>query len=399
MKDSALVTNVVQFARTLRAAGINVGTGDVLTALRGLQALGVQSRREWYFGLRAVLIKHRVHYQLFDQAFHVYFRNPRLLEQMMGLVMPQISVAEQPGPTALRRLSEALRKAQRAPDTERSNEPELDMTLLASDMEQLKQMDFEQMSLEELAQAAAMLRKLPELVDTVATRRPSIKAVDGRIDWRETMKAARRTAGEPIHLVRRRPGSRPATMVLLCDISGSMSRYSRVFLHFAHAMARSGTPVQAFVFATRLTNITRDLQGADVDDAVNQIAGRVQDWSGGTRLAEALHRFNMDWSRRVLAQGATVILLSDGLEREHHPGLASEAARLRRSCRRLIWLNPLLRFAGFQPRAFGVRSLLPHVTDFRPAHNVNSLMDLVEALGNSTSSPPSISHKSGSFAA
>lgn len=375
-----LVDNVVQFARTLRAAGVNVGTGDILLALQGLQQLGPGNRQAWYWGLRAMLIKQRAHYPLFDQAFHVYFRNPRLLERMLAISMPQLQSAEAKENTALRRLSEAMRPDRSGNPHEKQADPELDMTLLASDLEHLKAMDFEQMSLEELAQAKEVIRDLPRLLDQIVTRRPAVRSSWGKVDWRGTMRAASKTAGEPVHLIRRQPGHRPATMVLLCDISGSMSRYSRVFLHFAHALARSGSHFHAFVFATRLTNITRHLRFADVDEAVDRVSAEVADWSGGTRLSEALHRFNMDWSRRVLAQGATVILLSDGLEREHHEGLSHEAARLRRSCRHLIWLNPLLRYADFEPRAFGVRSLLPHVSQFRPAHNLNSLIDLINAL-------------------
>lgn len=375
-----LVDNVVQFARTLRAAGVNVGTGDVLLALQGLQHLGPYSRDAWYWGLRAILVKQQAHYPLFDQAFHVYFRNPRLLERMLGLTMPQLQSAADKDKTALRRLSEAMRPGRAEQDQQKQAEPELDLTLLASDVEHLKTMDFEQMSLEELAQAKRVIRDLPRLLDQIPTRRPAVRSSRGQVAWRDTMKAAGKTAGEPVQLIRRLPGQRPATLVLLCDISGSMSRYSRVFLHFAHALAKSGSHFHAFVFATRLTNITRQLRFADVDEAVDRVSSQVSDWSGGTRLAEALHRFNMDWSRRVLAQGATVILLSDGLEREHHEGLSHEAARLRRSCRNLIWLNPLLRYADFQPKAFGVRSLLPHVSQFRPAHNLNSLIDLVGAL-------------------
>lgn len=375
-----LVANVVQFARTLRAAGINVGTGDILLALQGLQHLGPASRSAWYWGLRATLVKHRAHYRLFDQAFHVYFRNPRLLERMMGISMPQLQSASANDKTAMRRLSEAMRSSQPKVNNTRAADPELDMQLLASNLEQLKAKDFEQMSLAELAQAKRIIKELPMLLDQISTRRPAVRSSWGKVAWRETFRAAGRTAGEPVRLIRRQPGRRPATTVLLCDISGSMSRYSRVFLHFAHALAKTGTHFHAFVFATRLTNITRHLSFSDVDEAVDHVSAEVADWSGGTRLAEALHRFNLDWSRRVLAQGASVILLSDGLERDHHAGLAAEAARLRRSCRSLIWLNPLLRYAEFQPRAFGVRSLLPHVTQFRPAHNLNSLIDLVNAL-------------------
>jgi uncharacterized protein with von Willebrand factor type A (vWA) domain len=169
---------------------------------------------------------------------------------------------------------------------------------------------------------------------------------------------------------------------MLCDISGSMSRYSRMFLHFMHAITNDRDRVSTFVFGTRLTNITRHLRQKDVDVALAKVADAVEDWSGGTRIGLSLADFNINWSRRVLGQGAVVILISDGLDRDAGEGLPKEIERLHKSCRRLIWLNPLLRYEGFEPKSRGVRAMLPHVDDFRTVHNLNSLEDLAAALGH-----------------
>jgi hypothetical protein len=168
--------------------------------------------------------------------------------------------------------------------------------------------------------------------------------------------------------------------VALADISGSMARYAAVLLAFLHAVANDRARVHVFLFGTRLTNVTRALRHRDAEVAFQMVANLVPDWSGGTRIGETLHRFNRDWSRRVLGQGATVLLITDGLDREGGAGLAEEAERLRKSCRRLVWLNPLLRWDGFEPKAAGIRAILPHVDDFRPVHNIDSLTALVHAL-------------------
>ena len=179
-------------------------------------------------------------------------------------------------------------------------------------------------------------------------------------------------------------------LVIVCDISGSMSRYTRMFLHFMHMLTNDRDRVHTFLFGTRLTNVTRHLRQRDIDIALTRVADSVEDWSGGTRIGESLKEFNRFWSRRVLGQGAVVLLISDGLDRDAGRGLHREIERLHKSCRRLIWLNPLLRFEGFEPRSQGIRSLLPFVDEFRPVHNLQSLEELIEALGR-----PSVRRREG----
>jgi uncharacterized protein with von Willebrand factor type A (vWA) domain len=244
----------------------------------------------------------------------------------------------------------------------------------------LQRKDFDEMSAEELAQAGLMLRHAVLPFAAVATRRYRRGSRGPRIDLRATMQEARKHGGEMISLVRERPRKRPPPLVLICDISGSMTRYSRMFVLFAHALTHARERVSSFVFGTRLTNVTPLLRHADADEALDRVSAGVRDWSGGTRIGECLRQFNYQWSRRVLAQGGGVVLLTDGLEREPTPVLDTEMARLRRSCRQIIWLNPLLRYEGFEPRAAGIVAMLPHVDAMRPAHAVSNLLDLAKAL-------------------
>ena len=378
-----LAANVMHFARTLRAAGLPVGSGAVLDALRAVEAVGLARRDDFYWTLHAVFVRRRDQRPLFDEAFHVFWRNPRLLERITSLLLPTVRTPPRGDAKPLsRRLSEAFfaggegRPRTREPE----EEVELEATLTWSDREVLRTRDFEQMSAAELAAAKAAIARLRLAVPLVPTRRYRPHPHGARIDPRATFRRSLRTGSGAVPLARRRRVRRPAPIVVLCDVSGSMSRYSRLLLHFAHALARGRARVHSFVFGTRLTNVTRQLRDRDVDAAVERASEAVADWSGGTRIGQCLARFNREWSRRVCGQGAVVLFISDGLDRDAGEGLEAQVERLRKSCRRLVWLNPLLRFEGFEPRATGIRALLPHVDEFRPVHNLESLDDLAAAL-------------------
>ena len=250
-----------------------------------------------------------------------------------------------------------------------------------SQQEVLQAKDFAQMSAAEIATARAQIAGLVLPDDRVRTRRfePAVHGL--QVDPRRTFRRSMRAGGAMIDLALRRTKEKSPPIVAICDISGSMSDYTRIFLHFLHALTEKRRRVHTFLFGTRLTNVSRALRQRDVDEALALCSAGVQDWSGGTRIATSLHRFNRDWSRRVLGQGAVVLLFTDGLERDGIEDLAREADRLHKSCRRLVWLNPLLRYDRFEAKAQGVRALLPHVDEFRPIHNLASMKDLVEALG------------------
>ena len=378
-----LGANLMYFARALRAAGLPIGSGAVLDALRAVEVVGVARRDDFYWTLHAVFVRRADQRPLFDEAFHVFWRNPRLLERVTSLLLPTVHVPSQGDARPLsRRLSEALFAGteREARDRGAENGIDFDATLTWSDREVLRARDFEQMSAAELAAAKAAIARLRLAIPPAPTRRYRPHPHGSLIDMRTTLRRSLRLGPDAVELVRRRRRRKPAPLVVLCDISGSMSRYSRVALHFAHALARDRTRVFSFVFGTRLTNITRQLRDRDVDAAIERAGAEVADWDGGTRMGRCLDVFNREWSRRVCGQGAVVLLISDGLDREVGEGLEAQAERLRKSCRRLIWLNPLLRYEGFEPKAAGMRALLPHVHELRPVHNLESLEDLCAAL-------------------
>lgn len=375
-----LAANVAHFTRLLRRAGLRVGPGDTLDAQRAVAAVDAVHRDQFYWALHAVLVRRQPDHALFDEAFRLFWRDPMGAHSALAMLLPQ---AKTPARTVSRRLSEAWRPPGVAPPAERPEQPpQIDTFLAYSADEILRSRDFDQMSAEELAEARRAVRHLELDVRPLVTRRTR-PAARGELDRARTIRAALRR-GELIDLAHRARIERPPAIVALCDISGSMGRYAEMLLRFLHALLIERQRGHVFLFATRLSNVTRTLRHRDVDAALARCGREVTDWSSGTRLGAALHEFNGTWSRRVLAQGAIVLLVTDGLDREDTTGLAAEVARLRRSCRRLIWLNPLLRYAGFEPRASGVRALLPNVDEHRPVHDLDSLAALGRALARPT---------------
>lgn len=382
--EGKLLANLMHFARALRAAGLPVGPGKVLDAARAVEAVGIVNRDDFYWTLHAVFVNRRDQRDVFDQTFHIFWKNPRFLERMMSLVLPEMRGEElmQPEDKLSRRVADAVAPGFDDTRTEdQETKIEIDASLTYSAQEVLQAKDFEDMSADEIAAAKKAIRDFRLPVRDVHIRRFRGDPAGARIAMRATLRAALRHGGHDLPLRRKSRRRRPPPIVLLCDISGSMARYSEMLLHFLHALTNDRDRVHAFLFGTRLSNVTRYLRQSDPDAALADVAEQVEDWAGGTRIGACLHEFNRDWSRRVLAQGAIVILISDGLDRDAGAGLENEIERLHKSCRRLIWLNPLLRYDEFQPRAAGIKALLPHVDDFRAAHNLQSLADLCDALG------------------
>ena len=390
-----LVENLTHFARALRKAGLPVGPGRVMVAIEAVRAAGFTARQDFYWTLHAVFVSRPEERQVFHQVFRLFWRDPRYMEHMMALMLPAIRGAqeEEAAAAAAKRAAEALldgadapQPPQEQPRDDGETQIEVDATQTASTDERLRSLDFEQMSAAETAAAKRMLARLSLPVKPLKTRRLSADPTGQRADWRRTLARAARSGGEIRSLARRRPGTRWPALVVLCDISGSMAAYSRMVLHFVHAVAnRQGqgwSRVEAFTFGTRLTNITRSLRTRDVDAALKAAGHEARDWQGGTRIGHCLHSFNRDWSRRVLGQGAVVLLITDGLDRDDPALLRHEMQRLHLSCKRLIWLNPLLRWDGFAPRAAGIKAMLPHVDTFRAAHSIASLESLAQALSD-----------------
>jgi uncharacterized protein with von Willebrand factor type A (vWA) domain len=380
MSNGRLAENIVYFARALRAAGIPVGPGAVLDALAAVETARVGTREDFYWTLHAVFVKRHEHSVLFQQAFALFFRKRDYLEKLLASLLPQAPGREKEAPRpGAQRVEEALFSGLRALERERED-TEIDARLTVSEHEVLQRKDFAQMTAAEIAAAKAAIARLVLSLDEVKTRRLAPDRHGRLIDMRRTVRSSFKAGGALIDLKFLGPRRKAPPLVALLDISGSMSQYTRLFLHFLHAVTDARKRVCTFLFGTRLTNVSRALRHKDPDEALAAVAGSVVDWSGGTRIATSLRAFNRLWARRVLTQGAIVLLITDGLERDGGDELAFEIDRLHRSCRRLIWLNPLLRFSGFEAKARGIRAMLPHVDELRPIHNLDAMADLVRAL-------------------
>jgi uncharacterized protein with von Willebrand factor type A (vWA) domain len=378
--EGRLAENIVNFARALRAAGIPVGPGAVLDALEALNVARVGARDDFYWTLHAVFVKRHEHTILFDQAFRIFFRKRGYIEKLIASMIPQTlePTVKSPVPGA-QRIQEALFSGLNEHARDQS-EIDVDARLTVSDREVLQKKDFAQMTAAEIAAAKDAIARLTLPLDEIRTRRLTQNRRGHLIDIRRTLRASMKAGGAVIDLKYLGPRVKEPPIVALLDISGSMSEYTRLFLHFLHAVTDARKRVTTFLFGTRLTNVTRAIRQRDPDEALAACSANVADWSGGTRIASSLHLFNKQWARRVLGQGAVVLLITDGLERDADDTLAFEIDRLHRSCRRLIWLNPLLRFHAFEPRAKGVQTMLPHVDELRSIHNLESMKELVRAL-------------------
>jgi uncharacterized protein with von Willebrand factor type A (vWA) domain len=377
--EGRLAENIVYFARALRAAGLPVGPGAVLDALEAVMAAGVGTREDFYWTLHAVFVKRHEQSELFDQAFRIFFRKRAYLERLIAMMMPQLPTPQTAARPAAQRVQQALFSGIKD-SPRKEKEIEVDARLTVSDREVLQKKDFAQMTVAEIAAAKQAIARLVLPLDEVRTRRLAPHRRGHIIDMRRTLRASMKAGGALIDLKFLGPRTKAPPIVALLDISGSMSQYTRLFLHFLHAVTDARKRVHSFLFGTRLTNVTRALKSRDPDDALAMCSASVVDWSGGTRIATSLHAFNKLWARRVLGQGAIVLLITDGLERDPDQTLALEIDRLHRSCRRLIWLNPLLRFDGFEAKAMGIRTILPHVDELRPVHNLDAMADLCRAL-------------------
>lgn len=385
-----LAANVVTFVRVLRAAGLPVGPAKALDALAALEAVGIERRDDFHAALSAVLVNRHEHQVVFDQAFELYWQNPRLAEKMMALLLPKIHgrTPEERRDEVSNRVAQALvTPPAQEPPSQQTQEPpevELDAALTFSAQEVLQKKDFETMTVAELAAVRAMMARLRLPLPEIASRRTIPVARGRRIHLRRTLQQTARRGGDSIVLAWRERRFRTPPLVVLCDISGSMDRYAKMLLYFLHAITNDRHRVHTLLFGTRLDNVTRHLRHRDVDVALDRVSAAVADWAGGTRIGSCLAEFNRKWGRRLLGQNAVVMVISDGLDSDIADGcreLDLQMDRLSRSCYRLIWLNPLLRYERFQAKPAGIRAMLPHVDAFLPVHNFESLNQLGDALG------------------
>jgi hypothetical protein len=376
-----IAENVLQFARLLRSAGLPVGPDRVVLATRALLAAGIESPSILYAALHAVFVSRPEQHEIFDQAFYLFWKDPGYLEQLLSLMLPSLRGA---GPSPHQELSRRLREpllpqGRNAPPAPAEG-LDLDMRGSWSSLEVSATKDFEQMTAAEQQAARNAIRRMHLVLAERPTRRFRPARDGARIDLRRLLKEAAHNGGDVMTLPRRARRWRTPPLVVLVDISGSMDHYARMLLHLLHAMVNARERMHCFLFGTRLTNVTRMLRGRDPDLAIAKVAAGVTDWSGGTRIGESLHQFNRLWARRVLGGTATVLLITDGLDREGGEQIDTAARRLRASCRRLVWLNPLLRYDGYAPLAAGARELAPHVSEQRACHNLASLAELSRAL-------------------
>ena len=377
-----LGANVMHFARLLRRAGLPVGPAEAIAAQEALTRVDLASKTQSRTALRTAMIHRHEHQDVFDQAFALFWRDPSAAEQAAAMALLEAQKPPKPerAPPASRRVAEAFAAKKDRPPPVPEESPVTDMTMTVSDQERLQRMDFEAMGAAEIAAAKREIRRLVLPLDLRRTRRLRPDQNGPVTDLRRTIRASLRQGGEILTIARNRKVTRPPPLVVLCDISGSMARYAQILLHFLHAVTNDRDRVHVFLFGTRLSNVTRQLKARDPEVAFQMVAHAVPDWSGGTRIGEAVAGFNKLWAKRVLGQGAVVLLITDGLDRDGAHGLAENMDRLHRSCTRLVWLNPLLRWSGFEPKSQGIKAMLPHVDEFRPVHNLASLRALIDLL-------------------
>ena len=382
--DGAILANLLVFGETLRRLGLDFGTANMLDLVRAAEFIPIGgSRNDFRLAARALLVHRQSDLALFDEAFQVFWRRPAHGRSMRDLrsmgeerryrtprIMPhREDTADGPPDDDL------------PPDDAGERPPVVDLQRSFSAREALRQRDFAEYTLSEMAAAQEMMAELEWDLGRRRTRRLAWdNRAGGAIDLRRSMRRSLSYGGEMLEPAHRRRKARPRPLVLICDVSGSMERYTRMLLHFVHTVAGSGQPVEAFLFATRLTRITRHLEHRGVDRAVSEVARAVPDWAGGTRIGEAIKAFNYGWARRTLRSGAVALIISDGWDRGEPELLSKEMARLQRSCHRLIWLNPLLGSPDYQPLTRGMQAALPYVDDFLPAHNLHSLQELARQL-------------------
>ena len=372
---ACLLENLLQFGRLLRALGLDVQAGRMLDAAQALEHVDIGRRGDFYHALRALLVHRAEDLPAFDEAFRTFWRKPpgerttqdvRPLGKERRFGKPQVEMP-------------SLHDDGGSPAGGGAEQPAASIAIgTFSDREALQQKDFKDMTGEELEEAARLMDELRWQPGLRRSQRR--RSGGGEVDLRRLLRKSAGGGAEALRIPQRRRRLRRRPLVLLCDVSGSMERYSAMLVRFAYALSSGLERVETFLFATRLTRISHRLRRRRLDSVLTQLSAHVPDWSGGTRIGESLRNLNVNWSRRALNRGPVVLLVSDGWDRGDPQLLRREIARLRRSCRRLIWLNPLLGSPVYEPLTRGMQAALPYVHDFMPVHNLTSLSKLAEHL-------------------
>ncbi len=376
LNSSNLLKNLLLFGRLLRALGMDVNPGRMIDLVDALQFVEIGRRSDFYFTARSLLVHQHKDLPLFDQAFDLFWRKPDGTSIPFGLM-------KRPFSTPAPRFTPPPTQQSNTPINQQPNTPinQIQATRTYSEREILRHKDFSELTADEAQTVRQFMAELVWELGQRRTRRHKMGRNGNHLDLRRTFRQTLRTGGELMEWPRRTPKFKPRPLIILADISGSMEPYTRLLLQFIYSLTAGLTQkVEAFVFSTHLTHITRQLRDHELDRALADISRQVTDWSGGTRIGAALKTFNYDWGRRVLGRGAVVLLISDGWDRCDPDLLKREIGRLHRTCHRLIWLNPLLGSPNYEPLTRGMQAALPHIDDFLPVHNLASLEDLAVHL-------------------
>jgi hypothetical protein len=378
------VAKLTGFGRGLRARGLAVGTGRIVSFTRAVAALGPVTRDDLYWAGRATLVSRPEDVAVFDEAFDAYFRSGFRIELDLPATIPEDAAAQMAvDADALGVDARDGGRAARWRGAGEGEAPEGDASIriVASAVEVLREKSFADLSLEERARVERLVRELAVRVPTRKTRRLRPSPTGGRFDLRRTLRRSIRTHGEPFHRAWRERGTKSRPLVLILDVSGSMAPYARALMQFAYAAMAAGRTVEVFCFGTRLTRVTRTLRTKDPDRALHEVGRLVADWEGGTRIGASVKELLDGWSQRAALRGAVVVLCSDGLERGDPAMLQTQMRRLRRLVHRVVWVNPLKGSPRYEPLARGMAAALPSIDEFLPGHNLESLEDLGRVLG------------------
>jgi uncharacterized protein len=385
-KGGNLLDHVLAFGLLLREMGVDVSPGQMLELVQALEHVPIHDRQGFKDTCRCLLVLRREDLLLFEQAFTFFWRRPGKPDGD-GIFLPDAGMNTH----KLRRPRPKKPGGQGEDEPKEEQEKEIEETVILtySAIERLRGKDFADFTWEEVQSCKELLKGMNWRIDERPTRRRRRASSGKQIDMRRLMRANLRYGGELIDLVWKEIKTEQRPLVVLCDISGSMERYSRILLQFVHTISNGLQDVESFVFGTRLTRITRQLQRRDIDEAIQEVSKHVIDWSGGTRIGDSIKEFNYRWARRVLGRGAVVLIISDGWDRGDTTMLSKEMDRLQRSCHRLIWLNPLLGAPGYEPLTRGIQAALPFVDDFLPVHNLIALEQLGAVLAKIGDGKPS----------
>ena len=380
-EESKLLENILRFIRLLRNSGIKIGNQSSIDALNSIKILKIGNRNEFYWALYSNLIYRNDDTEIFNQCFHLFWQNPKILQQMFNLLLPQIGTQKAPtnNKKQLKRISDNIQKQNKDVNIEKKEEIIFDSQMSWSNKSALNTKDFEMMSLEEIHQAEKEIKKFLIKSKTQISRRWKKNDQSTKISTKYTIKKSVKNNGI-IHLAFKERIKKFRPIVILIDISGSMESYSRMMLFLSHILIQQYKDIEVFTFGTKLTRITNFLKNKDVDLSLDKVGKFVNDWAAGTKITSSIKDFNFNWSRRLLTQNQTLLLITDGLERDDSQNLDFEINRLSLFANNIIWLNPLLRYKKFEPKVNSIKTILRHVHKHVPIHNLNSIKNLIENI-------------------